>query len=289
MDPVKISIITRTHALSFAEAAAGAAAIQEQVITDFAPIWKISAIVVALQEPEFGYIPIYIRETIDYPELAGYHTVEKDGAPYAVVQYGPTWTLPASHECLEMIVDPTGERRVSGVLPGENPEMVQFVVEICDPCQSVRSGYHIGDRKWLVSDFCTPAYYDASPSPGAQYDFKRTIEAPKQVLQGGTLGWIASDGHAWQYQNNNGKLDKVDYGNLTIGAMTARERLSKADDRYLALSRSTRTKQHAKQLDKHQAALKHANACHREKYDQDMHCRCEMAKEQGKPPKRKKR
>jgi hypothetical protein len=151
METVKLSLIPRTEALSLSEVAAVAGAIQEQVIEHFAPIWNTSAIIAALEEPEFGYIPIFIRDTINQPRLSGFHTVEKDGSPYAVVQYGPTWSLPASHECLEMIIDPKGYTRIPGILPGITPTPVEYVLEVCDPCQSLQCAYTISKFRCLIS------------------------------------------------------------------------------------------------------------------------------------------
>jgi hypothetical protein len=49
----------------------------------------------------------------DVRGAAGYHQ-DSYGQPYALVEYSASWSLTASHEVVEMLVDPWGRRVVAG-------------------------------------------------------------------------------------------------------------------------------------------------------------------------------
>ena len=94
------------------------AALQKQVSRDLAPIWGISATVDAfprLEDLPAGYWPLVLT----YRELgtdAGIH-VDERGQPFALVEMSPSWSLTASHLCLEMLSDPFGNRMLAGLSP----------------------------------------------------------------------------------------------------------------------------------------------------------------------------
>jgi hypothetical protein len=98
--------------------------------------------------------------------------------------------------------------------------------------------------------------------------------APKQILPGGTLGWIGTDGHAYQCQNIDGTLKTIDHGLFRPGTFTARELFSRFDPGYLHLSRGTDDPQIASLLQQHHNCHHHASLCHRDKYEEDLACRC---------------
>lgn len=233
LPPIYISIIPRSARLSLAEASIAASAIQYQVITHFQPIWGQTAIVTALDQPQRGYLPIFVVDDITIPGITGFHTVEQDGTPYAVVEYGSTWTLPTSHECLEMILDPAADRKVSGpLMEYGQPRQVDFILEVCDPCQA--NPYKVGDT--LVSDFFTPSYFDQVPVPGKRYSFTNKLSGPRQILPGGTLSWIESNGHAMQASNRNGKIDIRDCGPFSPGPLPARQYMSQFENAHKLLT-----------------------------------------------------
>src|SRR5690242_18248159 len=157
----------------------------------------------------------------DVEGAAGIHEDDR-GQPFAVVSYGPSWSLAASHECLEMLVDPFGKTLRTGPVPtidgkpplgGSSP--VEFLVEICDPCEDERCAYHIDGI--LVSDFYTPAYFARKPVPGAQYSFNNQIEAPREIPRGGYLSWRdPASGHWWQIKDIGSRQEFVDLGVLNL-------------------------------------------------------------------------
>lgn len=223
----RISIIPRTPTLSLPRAAAAASAIQLQVLNDFCPFWKKMAVVTASSSPQTGYIPIFVMDNVA-DGLSGYHFTE-DGSPYAIVHAGAGWSLAASHEILELLVDPDADTRVNGITPDGNGTC-DYILEVCDPCQHANYSYNIDG--WSVSDFCLPKYFDArvSPDTTGTFSFKNHLTAPRQVLPGGTLAWITSDGRAHQSVHGATGMQTFDRGVFVAGAMQARRFMGRFDE-----------------------------------------------------------
>jgi hypothetical protein len=101
-------------ALPLSQLSKAAAALQKQVVRDFGPIWEVQATVDAfssLEDVPLGYWPILIGK--EGQGGGGVH-LDQDNQPYALVDFTPEWTITTSHECLEMLADPFGNRLVAG-------------------------------------------------------------------------------------------------------------------------------------------------------------------------------
>ena len=192
---VQIALIDTTGTIHSNRLRTVAAAIEHQIRRDVAKFYAVNASVFALRHgdelPNRTW-PVHIVP--DIGKGGGFHSNE-DGAPYAKIAIGPHWTLSASHEILEMVFDPTGSRlheaQAVQVKDGEvcdAPGRFRYLMEICDPCESADCAYKIGDV--VVSDFCTPHYYDAAARAGRRYSFNGSITAPRQVPKGGYLSWL---------------------------------------------------------------------------------------------------
>lgn len=164
-----------------------AAALQRQVNQHFGPLWQIEAMVnpfVEWEDVPPDYARVILVDHLDSGAL-GVHA-DRDGVPYALVAARGDWPIVASHECLEMLADPTGEQTRKGPSPKDgNP--AEFLVEVCDPCQGSRWSYKIDDIP--VSDFCTPAFYEGTGAPDEVWSYGRNIKGPRQILKGGYLNW----------------------------------------------------------------------------------------------------
>jgi hypothetical protein len=177
-----------------------AAALQRQAARDFGPFWDVTATVDAfprLEDVPLGYWPLIVETDIDTPGAAGVHD-DKDGQPFALIAMSDSWSLTASHETLEMLADPFGRRVVPGLSPKDDQGRVEFLVEVCDPCEADEFAYTVNDI--LVSDFYTPRFFDPpKPVESCRYSFTGAITEPRQVLRGGYLSWHepVSD-HWWQ-------------------------------------------------------------------------------------------
>jgi hypothetical protein len=186
-----IALTALTNQVDMNDLTEVAAALQNQVTRDLGPIWQISATIDVFPHDRvpMGYWPVFIHDQVQKP--AGIHITEQ-GHPYALVEYGPTWSLTTSHECIEMLVDPLGTTTKPGPSIVENQGRVEYLVEVCAPCEPVAFAYSINGV--TVSDFCTPHYFDPVMAVGVRYSFRGEITGPRQILPQGHLSWRTSDG-----------------------------------------------------------------------------------------------
>src|SRR5205823_7975050 len=122
-----------------------AAALQKQATRDFGHIWEIEASVSAfakLEDVPTDYWPIIVRDDIKTPGAAGVHE-DKNGQPFALVQFDNDWALTASHECLEMLADPSGNRLTPSVSLKADQGKVNYLVEVCDPSEDAANAYTV--------------------------------------------------------------------------------------------------------------------------------------------------
>jgi hypothetical protein len=205
-----------------------AAALQRQAARDFAPIWDVSSTVDAfpvLEDVPVGYWPMIVRDDIGYEGAAGIH-LDKDGQPFALITYGDSWSLTASHEMLEMLGDPFGNRLIPGHSPMSDQGRVEFLVEVCDPSEAAEFGYTVNDI--LVSDFYTPRYFQPVEASSVRYSFTDAITRPREVLRGGYLSWHdpVSD-HWWQQRWFDAEPEFVDLGVFEASVQSLRAEIDK--------------------------------------------------------------
>lgn len=223
MPVTQLALVSETDKINASQLTRVAAALQKQAIRDFAPIWEVNASVDAfdkLRDVPVGYLPIIVRDDIDVPGAAGIHQ-DRNGQPFALVQYSPAWSMTASHEMLEMLADPWGNRVMAGRSPMKEQNVVEFLVEVCDPSGDPENGYTVNGL--LVSDFFTPHFHDPVAAPGARYSFTGRLQGPRTILRGGYLSWRdpVSD-HWWQQTWFNSKPKFRDLGRLTARAGSLR-------------------------------------------------------------------
>jgi hypothetical protein len=184
-----------------------AIALNLQVTRDLPQFWQTSATVMYLPNPKkipAGVWPVQLVKTLP-PDEGGFHS-DTHKQPYAKViasKDDTTWTIDASHEILEMLVDPYGNRIQSSVAIEIVEGKIQdgtgqygYLVEACDPCEDNSCAYTINGI--AVSDFITPHYYDPIVTPGTRYSFTGAIKGPRQVLPGGYISWINTEMDEWQ-------------------------------------------------------------------------------------------
>lgn len=190
-----IGLINGTSTLTNDRVARVAAAIERQLRRDLKPIWDVEADMVAYGAHDtipVGVWPLILFD--DKPNLpAGAHFLEQ-GSPFAQVTTKRDWVLATSHECIEMLVDPSGEATrpsrglalaASGVV--DTDEEFHYIVEACDPIEDVAHCYEIDGFR--VSDFYTPHYFDAAARAGTHYSFNGSLTRPREVGPNGYLSW----------------------------------------------------------------------------------------------------
>jgi hypothetical protein len=193
-----IALVSDTPAVKFAALGPVAAALHEQAVRDFGPVWGVEADVTAypsLGQVPHGVWPVIIKDDLTRPEAAGYH--EDDlGEPYALVRRTDDWSITASHEMLEILADPWGRHLVAGPSPRQPGTPVKFLVEVCDPCSD--ASYTVNGI--AVSDFYTPRFFDPAEGRSVRYSHTGAITAPRQVLKGGYLTWYDPEARKWWHR-----------------------------------------------------------------------------------------
>src|SRR5882757_11561383 len=151
-----IALVSITKEVTLANLAPVSAAIQKQISRDFGPMWNVEATVDAfdkLEDVPIGYWHVLLQNELPNG-AAGLHKRDDNKQPFALVALTLNWTVFMSHEVLEMLVDPDGTRTVAGDSRKSGQGRVEYLVEVCDPCQSASLAY--GVNGITVSDFYTP-------------------------------------------------------------------------------------------------------------------------------------
>jgi hypothetical protein len=208
MTLAQVVLVDQTHEIDAALMHSAALALNSQATQDLPRHWPgVNANVSygpSLASVPHGAWPIFLVKKLP-PHEGGYHS-DQNNQPFAKVIASPaddTWTIDASHELVEMLVDPYGNRlhpsqaiAISGDDVVDAPGTFSYLVEACDPCEANNYAYGIGGI--AVSDFITPHYYDASGASGVLYSFRGNITRPRQLLPGGYISYIKDDGTVQQ-------------------------------------------------------------------------------------------
>jgi hypothetical protein len=204
---IKVALVDMTGIVDTHAMATAAAALNIQVTRDLPQFWPITAAVSYL--PDARHIPqgVWPVQLVAHlpPGEGGFHQT-RNGQPYAKVVTTPgsnEWTIDASHEIIEMLVDPSGNRLQTSVAIGiigdqvrDFPGRFEYLVEACDPCEADPFTYQIDGVS--VSDFITPHFYDSRPTSGTRYSFTGAITAPREILKGGYISWVNPRNHELQ-------------------------------------------------------------------------------------------
>jgi hypothetical protein len=220
----EVAIINASSVLDDDVVRAAVPAFQKQVTRDLAPAWGIDAELRFVGYPvEKEKLPasawwVVILDNPDQAGQRGCHDLTDSGLPLGKVfartdeVYKHTWTVTASHELLEMLVDPWINLTV--FLQPDDKTGELYAYEICDPVESDEWGYEIDGT--LVSDFVHPAWFE--PALGGEHNGPPAsakppildqltqlrdlrpggMERPLQVLKGGYIGvFDVSGGTGW--------------------------------------------------------------------------------------------
>ena len=199
MSVIQVGLVDKTGKIDAQLLQETAAAISVQITRDLAPIWNLQATVQYLPSPTkipVGVWPVFLVGKLP-PDEGGFH-LDKKNQPYAEViatTAANDWTIDASHEIVEMLVDPQGNRlqtsraiEISGNGVADTSGEFDYLVEACDPCEANDYAYSIAGI--AVSDFITPNFYDPVVTSGTRYSFGGNIKAPRQILPGGYISFI---------------------------------------------------------------------------------------------------
>jgi hypothetical protein len=202
MSLIQVGLVDTTGKIDVSLMQAAAAALNVQVTRDLPQFWPIQATVRYLpnkHQVPVGVWPVQLVASLP-PGEGGFH-MTKHNQPYAKVIADPKseeWTIDASHETIEMLVDPSGNKLQSSqsieIVGGKTQDGTgefEYLVEACDPCEADQYAYPI--QGIAVSDFITPRFYDPVVTPGTRYSFTGAIKAPRQLLPGGYISFVNAE------------------------------------------------------------------------------------------------
>ena len=179
-----VCIIDVDARIPLAERKAYAAAQQEQILLDVAPVWgRLAGVRAATpdQPPKTGEIQIRLLDKPTADGALGYHDQLDDGTPIAYVfcglarELGDEWTTVASHEVLELLIDPLLRRCA------QTPRGFE-IVEICDA--SEQDSY--SRQGVLLSNFLYPeAFEPPKNTTGVKFDHLGLLQSWDEVRPGG--------------------------------------------------------------------------------------------------------
>ncbi len=233
-----LALVSETTSVGVSELTRVSAALQKQVTRDLTQHWEVQGTVdpfVSLNDVPPGYWPIIIRDDIRQDAL-GVHC-DDTGQPLALITAGLDWSVTASHEALEMLVDPYGNTRIAGQSVSPDQGRVEYLVEVSDPVSG--KWYQVNGVK--VSDFYTRRFFDPVQAAGVQYSFMGNLTAPRQIIFGGYLTWFEPVHGEWWQQSwfsgnqpvirNIGPVQKTTCGmRSTIDRLTQQHRRSVSDE-----------------------------------------------------------
>jgi hypothetical protein len=201
---VNLAMINACTVLSDAEIQKALPAFNKQLARDFAPIWGVESHIRFIGKGKTipkGYWWISILDDADGAGYLGYHDLTPEGYPLGKafaktdIDNGYNWTITATHEILEMLIDPS-INLVAFIEEGKYAGKL-FAYEVCDACEADELGYNIDGT--MVSDFVTLDYFEWFHTKTTGFDFRNKIKAPFQILPGGYMSvYDIRDGNGWQ-------------------------------------------------------------------------------------------
>jgi hypothetical protein len=188
------------------------AAMQEYIDTHVAPVWGAPAKLVKTTGFLKGAWAMVFLDDADQPGALAYHDLTPDGLPVSKVFVKTTLddkqlvSVSASHELVEMLVDPA----INMMTTGPDPKTV-YAYESADPVEE--STFPV--KGIQMSDFVYPAYFEVfHKAKSVQFDHMKLVTKPFQILKGG-----------YQIIMKNGKETQV------FGSKAKENRFKKEDRR----------------------------------------------------------
>jgi hypothetical protein len=188
------------------------AAMQAYVNNFVVPVWSTPANLVKSTDFIQGNWAMVFLDDADQPGALAYHDLTPDGLPISKVfvrttlENGDTVGVSASHELVEMLVDPA----INMWAAGPDPK-IMYAYESADPVEELN--FNVNGIP--MSDFVHPAYFEVFRAAGsAQFDHLNQVTKPFQILSGG-----------YQIIFKNGKQSQV------FGSAAKKKRFAREDRR----------------------------------------------------------
>src|SRR5882672_7137068 len=159
------------------------AAMQAFVDRHVAPVWGTPARLVKSRGFVKGAWAMVFLDDADQPGALAYHDLTPEGLPQSkvfvktTIENGDLVSVSASHELVEMLVDPA----INMMTTGPDPKTV-YAYESADPVEALT--FKVNGIP--MSDFIYPSYFEDFRKAGSvKFDQLRKVKRPFQILAGG--------------------------------------------------------------------------------------------------------
>jgi hypothetical protein len=189
------------------------AAMQTFVTKYVVPVWGTPARLMRTSGFKKGAWAFVFLDNADQANALAYHELTPDGFPLSkvfvktIADAGASLSVAATHELVEMLVDPA----INLLSLGPDPKAA-YAYESADPVEADALGYKVDG--FLVSDFVYPSYFENFHKPGStKFDYRGKVTRPFQILPGG-----------YQSVFKNGKWTQITASRATARALSAEDR-----------------------------------------------------------------
>ena len=187
------------------------AAMQKYVDDHVAPVWATPARLVRGTDFVKGAWAMLFVDNADVDDALAYHDLTPDGLPVAKVfvkttlDNGDLVSVSASHELVEMLVDPA----INLMTTGPDPKLM-YAYESADPVEAL--DFKVNGIP--LSNFVYPSYFEAFHKPkSVRFDAMKKVTKPFQILGGG-----------YQIIFKNGKWTQITGSKAKKRALAAEDR-----------------------------------------------------------------
>ena len=161
------------------------AALQKFVTDYVAPVWGTPARLVRASGFRKDAWAFVFLDTADQANALAYHELTPDGFPLSkvfvktIADARASLTVAASHELVEMLVDPA----INLLSLGPDPKAA-YAYESADPVEDDSLGFKVNGM--LMTDFVYPSYFESFRKPNStRFDYRGKVTRPFQILPGG--------------------------------------------------------------------------------------------------------
>jgi hypothetical protein len=193
------ALVIQTDLLTFAEIETFRVAMQSYIDGPFHDAWELPAALVTVPKgnaPPEGSWPVYLCDRSTIPDALAFH-VDPDGVPTIYVACGDArddgviWTLPASHDIIETVIDPGANLTVPWVLKGVAGKIMKEAADACEDPQ-----FAVTWEGVVLTAFVTPAYFVLGSEGPWTYPVIPSITEAGMLAEGGYVGFLP-DGGTW--------------------------------------------------------------------------------------------
>ena len=208
------------------------AALQKFVTDYVAPVWGTPARLARASGFRKGAWAVALLDTADQANALAYHELTPDGLPLSkvfvktIADAGASLSVAASHELVEMLVDPA----INLLSLGPDPKAA-YAYESADPVEAESLGFKVNG--FLMTDFVYPSYFENFHKPNStKFDQRGKVTKPFQILPGG-----------YQLVFKNGQWSQLTTSKAKAHALKAEDRRQhRSEERKIPLSGRRRSR-----------------------------------------------